>query len=159
MLFFISFIIISLTAILPLYIIVIAVNPSTDERMLDMIDRKKRKELLILKILLNSGVPLSSIKISEELSAIGIEISERTIRLYLQEMDRDGFTMSNGKKGHMITRSGLTELESSKVIEKVGFLSAKIDQMNFDLNATSGTVVINVAIIDPHHLIKKYLIL
>ncbi len=124
-----------------------------------MIDRKKKKELLLLKILKNAGIPLSSAKISEELSVFGVDMSERTIRLYLQQMDCDGLTTSNGKKGHQITQMGLTELESSKVMEKVGFLSAKIDQMtyqmNFDLNTTSGTVVINVTLVDPQRFVKK----
>jgi|EPASupsiteSAE347_1022098.scaffolds.fasta_scaffold00402_32 repressor of nif and glnA expression len=124
-----------------------------------MVERKKRKELLLLNVLKNTDSPLSSARISEELSALGHEMSERTVRLYLQQMDRDGLTKSGGKRGHWITQSGLTELESSKIIEKVGFLSAKIDQMtyqmNFDLNTTSGTVVINVTLVDPAQVVKK----
>jgi hypothetical protein len=124
-----------------------------------MIDRKKRKELLLLKILKNAAVPLSSAKISEELSVFGIEMSERTVRSYLNQLDSDGLTKSSGKKGHRITQSGITEIDSSKVIEKVGFLSAKIDQMtyqmNFDLNTSSGTVVINVTLAEPAHIVKK----
>lgn len=124
-----------------------------------MLNRKKRKELMVLNVLKNSKIPLSSAKIAEELSALGHEISERTVRIYLQHLDRNGLTRSNGKKGHLITQFGMTELESSTVIEKVGFLSAKIDQMtyqmNFDLNTKTGNVVINVTLVEPRLFAKN----
>jgi hypothetical protein len=118
-----------------------------------MEEKKRPKELLILKTLKSSKTALSSARIAEELQALGYEISERTVRLYLQQLIGQGLTTSNGKRGHIISEKGLKELESSKIIEKVGFLSAKIDQMtyrmNFDLNTTSGSVVINITIVDP----------
>jgi repressor of nif and glnA expression len=121
--------------------------------------KKKRKELLILDVLKGSETPLTSARIAEELFSLGHEMSERTVRLYLQKMDQDGFTSSIGKRGHQITEKGLTELDSSKIIERVGFLSAKIDrmtyQMNFDLNTTSGTVVINITLVEPGQFAKN----
>ncbi len=125
-----------------------------------MLNRKKRKELMVLNVLKNSKTPLPSAKIAEELSALGHDISERTVSIYLQHLDRNGLTRSNGKKGHLITQFGMTELESSTVIEKVGFLSAKIDQMtyqmNFDLNTKTGNVVINITLVEPH-LFEKHI--
>ncbi|HOJ72131.1 MAG TPA: NrpR regulatory domain-containing protein [Syntrophorhabdaceae bacterium] len=117
-------------------------------------DRKnKRKGLLILNVLKDSEKPLTSARIAEKLELTGYDISERTIRLYLQRMEMDGLVATNGKKGSMITKKGLEELDSSWVIEKVGFLSARIDRMsymmNFDLNTVSGTVVINVTLVEP----------
>jgi hypothetical protein len=124
-----------------------------------MFEKTKRKELLILNILKNSEAPLTSARIAEETSALGHEMSERTVRLYLQKMDQEGLTNSSRKLGHQITELGLTELDSSIIIEKVGFLSAKIDQMtykmNFDLNTASGSVVINVTIVEPGLLAKN----
>ncbi len=118
-----------------------------------MKERKKKKELSILRVLKNSGTPLTSTKIAQELVALGQEISERTVRLYLQEMEQDGLTVNSGKRGHTISEKGLDEFDSSNVIDKVGFLSAKIDtmtyQMNFDLNTASGKVVINVTLVEP----------
>ncbi len=129
------------------------------ERFRPMVERARKKELMILDVLKNSRVPLSSGRIAEELLLLGHEVSERTVRLYLQGMSQDGLTASNGKRGHQITEFGLNELDSSKVFEKVGFLSAKIDrmtyQMNFDLNTTSGTVVINVTLVEPGQLKKN----
>ncbi len=118
-----------------------------------MLEKIKRKELLILNVLKNTETSLVSAKIAEEISALGHEMSERTVRLYLQKMDQEGLTCSNRKLGYSITERGLIELNSSVIIEKVGFLSAKIDQMtykmNFDLNSASGAVVINVTIVEP----------
>src|SRR3989339_1504371 len=46
---------------------------------------------------------------------------------------------------------GLLELESARVFDKVGFLTAKIDQltyrMSFDLHKRSGTVITNISFI------------
>ncbi len=123
-----------------------------------MIEKKKKKQLSILNVLKASVKPLSSSKITKELEFLGHEISERTVRLYLQQMDRDGLTQSVGKSGRRITELGLKELDSSRIIERVGFLSAKIDQMtygmNFDLNTKSGTVVVNITIAEPRQVYK-----
>lgn len=121
-----------------------------------MATKKGKKELTILRVLRNAGTPLTSSSIAAEMTSLGYEISERTVRHYLQAMDLEGLTGNGARKGHEITERGLRELESTKIIERVGLLSAKIDQMtyrmNFDLNTTSGTVVINVTIVDPRQL-------
>jgi HTH-type transcriptional regulator, global nitrogen regulator NrpRI len=123
-----------------------------------MVEKKKKKELLILGVLKNASVPLTSSKISAELLLLGHEVSERTVRLYLQGMEAAGLVRSNGKRGQQITEHGLNELDSSHIYERVGFLSAKIDQMtyrmNFDLNTTSGTVVINMTVVEPRYIAK-----
>ena len=122
-------------------------------------EKKKKKDLLILGILRNASTPLTSVKIAQELQSLGHDISERTVRLYLQRMDGNGLARQIGKRGHEITEKGEGELDSSKIIERVGFLSAKIDrmtyQMSFDINTTSGTVVINVTIVNPVQLAKN----
>ena len=124
-----------------------------------MEDKRKRKEILILNILKKSKENLSSSRVAEELAFLGHEMSERTVRLYLQQMDAEGLTESNGKRGHIITVRGKEELESFRIIEKIGFLSAKIDQlsyrMNFSLNTTSGTVLINITIVEADLFAKK----
>lgn len=122
-------------------------------------EKKKKKDILILGIMRNSSTPLTSVKIARELQSLGHDISERTVRLYLQRMSEEGLTGQSGKRGHLITEKGESELNSTRIIERVGFLSAKIDrmtyQMNFDLNTTSGTVVINITIVDPRQLAKN----
>lgn len=123
-----------------------------------MIERRRKRFLSVLAILKESEVPLSSTKITRELAGLGQEVSERSVRLYLHEMETSRLITSHGKRGHTITEFGLNELNSSKIIERVSFLSARIDQMtyrmNFDVNTTSGTVVINVTLVDPKEFAK-----
>ncbi|MDD5095155.1 MAG: NrpR regulatory domain-containing protein [Dehalococcoidia bacterium] len=119
----------------------------------------ERKRSAILEILRASEKPLSSSKIAEELLSRGLDVSERTVRLYLQQMDHEGLTSSLGKRGRIISGRGLDELDSSRTIERVGFLSAKIDRMTygmkFDLTNRTGAVVINVTLVDPREFAKR----
>ena len=83
-------------------------------------------------------------------------MSERTIRLYLNELDAEGLTESQGKRGRLITEKGLTELHAAQTLQRVGYLSAKIDQMTyamtFDLATRTGQVVVNTSLVNPGQL-------
>ena len=118
---------------------------------------KPNKRLAILNALKGQAKPISSKKLSEMLTSSGINISERSIRLYLTEMDKEGLTTSHGKKGRTLSDVGQTELHSSQIMQRPGYLSAKIDQMiykmNFDLPTCSGKVVVNTSIVDPNLLL------
>jgi repressor of nif and glnA expression len=117
-----------------------------------MREKAEKKRLAILRFLQEAGKSLSSSRITERLLAEGHEISERTVRLYLKEMDGRGLTENLDKRGRLITSKGLEELGSARIMEKIGFLAAKIDQMtyrmSFDLKARAGTVVVNVSVVD-----------
>ena len=116
-----------------------------------MVEMIEKKRLAILKILKDAGTPVSSRDITERLSGLGYDISERTVRFHLKALDEDGLTRYIGRHGRHITDYGIMELSKSRVFDKVGFLTAKIDQMTyrmtFDLNSLSGTVVVNVSLI------------
>ena len=116
-----------------------------------------RKEQAILRILKETDKPLSGRKITTELLHTGHEISERTVRLYLHKMDEAGLTQNFGKRGRQISERGMEDLEATGIIEKVGFLSAKIHQMtyrmSFDLERETGTVVVNVSLVKPETLL------
>jgi HTH-type transcriptional regulator, global nitrogen regulator NrpRI len=118
--------------------------------------KNEKKQLAILQILREAENAIGSSKITEQLATMGFDISERTVRYYLLDMDKEGLTTNLGKKGRLITDMGLKELDSARIIEKVGFLAAKIDrmtyQMSFDLTKKSGTVVINVSIMKRSYL-------
>ncbi len=122
-----------------------------------MRDKTERKRLSILRVLNESDRPMGSSRITERLRSMGHEVSERTVRYYLFQMDREGFTENLGKRGRMITDKGHSELDHARVIEKVGFLAAKIDQMtyrmSFNLKSRSGTVVINVSLVPQEELL------
>jgi repressor of nif and glnA expression len=121
-----------------------------------MRDKTEKKRLSILRVIHEADKPIGSSKITEQLQAMGQEVSERTVRYYLLGMDREGLTDNLGKRGRRITELGVKELESARVIEKVGFLAAKIDQMtyrmNFDLVKKSGEVLINISFINKAQL-------
>ncbi|SFM62301.1 DUF128 domain-containing protein [Thermodesulforhabdus norvegica] len=113
--------------------------------------------LRILRILSQADEPLSSREIAERLSTRGYPMSERTVRLYLARLDKEGFTKNLGKKGRLITELGKKEVEENSIFEKVSLLSSKIDRltylMTFDVHFKTGTVVINVSVM--HHEVLK----
>lgn len=121
-----------------------------------MRDKTEEKRLAILRTLRDANGALGSSKITERLSALGHELSERTVRFHLLELDRAGLTENLGRSGRAITAEGLAELDGSQSYEKVGILSAKIDQMtykmDFDLAGRTGTVVLNVSILGREQL-------
>ena len=116
-----------------------------------MSDRVERKRLLLMKILRESGSPLSSQKIQEQLVSRGMDISERTVRFHLQALDSLGFTGYKEKKGRYLTQKGMTELSKAHVYDRVGFLSAKIDEMicrmDFDPRTAEGSVLVNLSLV------------
>ncbi|MBN1864341.1 MAG: DUF128 domain-containing protein [Victivallales bacterium] len=122
-------------------------------------EKSEKKRLQILELLKSAGSPLSSGRITKSLNVGGHDISERTVRLYLKQLEEEGLTNSHGKRGRTISEKGIEELGSSKLLERVGYMSAKIDrmtyQMTFDLALRSGTVVVNSTIVDPDLLLSK----
>lgn len=114
--------------------------------------------MAILRILQKADKPVGSAQIMENLQAAGQEVSERTVRHYLLSLDQEGLTRNLGKKGRTITELGQKELGTARVFDKVGFLAARIDQltyrMTFDLYKRSGTVIINVSMINKKQILS-----
>jgi repressor of nif and glnA expression len=121
-------------------------------------EKRRRKQAAILRVLRDATRPLSGREVTQELLAEGDDVSERTVRLYLKELDDAGLTRNVGRRGREITDRGRSELLASHTLERVGFLSAKIDRMtyrmDFDLVSRSGTVVINLTIAKPKDIAK-----
>lgn len=116
-------------------------------------EKRERKRLAILDVLSAHDRPLGSSKITNLLTAQGLEISERTVRLYLLELDELGMTQNLGRRGRRITESGMREADEARVLERIGFLSGKIDsiayQMDFDPDRLRGQVVLNLSLVPP----------
>ncbi|OQY39997.1 MAG: hypothetical protein B6229_02715 [Spirochaetaceae bacterium 4572_7] len=114
------------------------------------------KKLKILNILRGNSEALSSQKITTILNSDGIQISERTVRFHLLEMDKKGFTQYIGRKGRLLTPFGEKELSRVNAFNKVGFLSAKIDDysygMDFDIDSGKGNVLVNITLIEQSEL-------
>jgi len=114
----------------------------------------------ILRVLNEAEKPLTSIEITRELIDMGYDISERTVRFYLKALDEQGMTENQGKFGRRITEKGSMDLTDSRILEKVGFFSARIDQMtyrmNLDITNKTGTVVVNVSLLEPAVLLRCF---
>lgn len=122
-----------------------------------MDERMERKRLSILRCLAYAPGALSSEQITEQLAGAGNDVSERTVRLYLQNMDKEGLTRYVNKHGRLITPLGRHELTQARVFDRVGFLSARIDQltysMTFDLAKRTGRIVVNLSLV-PRNILK-----
>ena len=118
-------------------------------------DKKERNRTAILGALSKMGTRTSSKRLAEFLVSAGYNLSERTVRMYLSELDAERLTESQGKR-RGITEKGLAELHATHTLQRVGCLAAKIDQMaygmNFDLVTRTGSVVVNMSLVDPQQL-------
>jgi hypothetical protein len=122
-----------------------------------MSSKADRTKVAILKVLSDLNGPAGAARIVEGLSALGHSIRPRTARLYLLQTDRDGLTQFvSRRRGRAITDRGREELLHANVMEKVGFVSAKVDtlgyRMTYNLRANAGTIVANVALLDERGL-------
>ncbi|HOV32352.1 MAG TPA: NrpR regulatory domain-containing protein [Candidatus Hydrogenedens sp.] len=122
-------------------------------------DIKVRRQLqAILQALANNEKPIGSERISETLRLSGIELTDRAIRDYLMLTDSLGWTENFGRKGRKITAEGRKELETELVVDRVGFVSSKVEdlafRMNFDLVKKQGNIILNISYLRKEHLIK-----
>ena len=106
----------------------------------------------ILKVLHRIGRPAGSSQIEELLRGWGVDLSERSIRLYLQQLDAEGLTeLKSRRAGRALTAKGRAEVEQGDVIERMGFISGQIDELNyrmgFSLRGGMGTLVVNTTLL------------
>ncbi len=135
-------------------LLIIKKNQAIKEKM------QRRKIVSFLQILQDSSKPVGSTKIALSMQEHGFDLSERTVRYYLKKMDSDGLTQNFGKKGRVITPKGLQELKSAFVFDKVGFIASKIDtltyQMDFSVNKSSGTIILNLTAFPKQYFDEAY---
>lgn len=109
----------------------------------------ERKVLSILKILSDSQEALGARVVARRLKDLGVELGERAVRYHLKLMDERGLTRLVGRDGRLITESGIEELKSALVGDKVGFVISKIELLafrtNFGLHRHTGWVPVNVS--------------
>jgi repressor of nif and glnA expression len=122
--------------------------------------RGGRARFAILKALDELGESAGASKIAEMLGGTGIELQARSIRFHLQKMDREGLTHSTSKHdGRVITEIGRKELARWNVMDKVGHVASKMDELGYrmtlDAESGKGTVVANAAIISKQDLSRS----
>lgn len=112
---------------------------------------KQKKIITILRVLKDYKKPIGGTRIAKLIKRYGINLSQRTVRHYLGLADKAGLTKNFGKNGRLITEAGLEELTKSFVVEKVGLVAAKIDEisykMKFSLNTLNGDIILNISTI------------
>ena len=125
-----------------------------------MSEKTEERKLAILRALHEEEGPLCSARITEHLTAMGHETSERTVRFHLKAMDKEKLTDNLGKRGRQITERGVKELSTARIYDKVGYLAAKIDlmtyRMDFNLGTRTGSVVMNVTLLENDQLERAY---
>ncbi len=118
----------------------------------------KRQLHAILQVLANSEESMGGERISETLRLSGIELTDRAIRDYLILTDRMGWTQSIGRKGRILTQRGREELETELVVDKVGFVSSKVEdlafRMDFDIEKKRGKIILNISYFKKEYLFK-----
>lgn len=121
-----------------------------------IMEKTERNRIAILSILRRAKGLTTSRQISQLLADAGNHLSERTVRLYLSGLQTEGLVEAQGRRGHVISDRGLAEVQAARTQERVGYLSARIDQMtyrmSFDLQTRSGTVVVNASLVRIEHL-------
>jgi len=120
-----------------------------------MTESRLKEKVAILRVLRDAARPLGGDAIAKEIQAYGLEMSGRTVRLYLKEMEKDGLVGPAGRGrrgGRTITRLGLEEIKNALILDRVGFTAARVDElacrMTFDLAARKGLIVLNLTTFD-----------
>ncbi len=109
----------------------------------------ERKVLSILRILSDSQEPLGARVIARRLKDYGVELGERAVRYHLKLMDERGLTRTAGRDGRLITESGIDELGSALVRDKVGFAISRIELLafrtSFNEEKRTGSIPVNIS--------------
>jgi repressor of nif and glnA expression len=111
----------------------------------------ERKVITILKVLKDSPEPIGARLVARRLRDYGINLGERAVRYHLKLMDERGLTSIAGKKeGRLITQSGLSELDSALVGDRIGSAVGRIKMLtyktSFNPDSCMGDVPINVSL-------------
>ena len=124
-----------------------------------MISKQEKKKNAILNVLKDENAPVNSRRIARVLSAAGYDLCERTVRMYLAELDAKQLTCSCGRRGRSITEQGCNALRAQAITQNSGRFSDKIAQisyrMNFNLAECVGTIITNMSVVDPGNFFQK----
>jgi hypothetical protein len=116
----------------------------------------QRKLIEILRILSESSEEMGARKIAEELNRRGYNLGERATRYHLRMLDERGYTKKHGYLGRVLTAMGEEELKHALVTDRMGFISTRIEEMEYrttyDPQTNSGDVIVNICYINkPDH--------
>lgn len=122
-------------------------------------DIDPKLKVVILRVLSEADGPMGSAAVARRIQEWSFDLSPRTVRLYLEEMETEGL-VTGGRRGRgggrAITPQGMREIEDALVTERVGMMLARLDslasQMTFDPESGKGNVVINITLVNADEL-------
>lgn len=121
-------------------------------------ETREIRKRLALNILAGLEKPMGATQLARELRNFGIEMSERAVRLMLEEFDREGLTENLGRRGRQLTTKGAEVASAQMSATLRGYVNVKADslaaQMTFNLSRRRGTVIINISFI-PQKYIRR----
>lgn len=118
----------------------------------------------ILRALAEAGRPVGAHRLTERLALLGVDAPSRTVRYHLLQLDRDGLTRRLSRRhGREITAAGRELLARSRLVERLGFVAARVDdlgyRMTFDPKSGAGQIVANVTEIAEHDLARSLVLM
>jgi len=135
------------------------ISENRRRKQIDMTQNHPKEKVAILRVLRDASQPLGGDAIARGIQAFGLDLSGRTVRLYLKEMEQSGLVGPAGrgrKGGRLITALGLEEIKNALILDRVGFTAARVDElacrMTFDLDSRRGQIVLNVTTLEQRHL-------
>jgi repressor of nif and glnA expression len=115
----------------------------------------QRLRVAILRSMRDSEGPVSSSAIARGIQQYGFDVSARTIRQHLEELEAEGLVTAGTRGrggGRQITEAGAEEVDGARVLDRVGLTLAKVDAMacgmTFEPSAGRGLIVLNVSTVD-----------
>ncbi len=124
------------------------------------VDKTDQLRWAILQVLSESAEAAGAQKIVERLRARGFDLPARTVRYHLALLDRQGLTrLVSRRRGRELTARGFDELVEARVVERLGFIAARMDDLIYRMTlngrgAPSGTVVVNLAELNRKNLVR-----
>jgi len=118
-----------------------------------MATRSGKAKTAILKALHDIDGPAGASQIAARLLSMGFRLQPRSIRYYLLQFDEQGLTrLISKRRGRQITERGLEELERANVLDRIGFIAARVDALGYRMTFTNrkgeGQIIANTALID-----------
>ncbi|TAJ45277.1 DUF128 domain-containing protein [Methanofollis fontis] len=111
--------------------------------------KTERKLVEILRILKEYPEPMGAKRLSELMAEHGFVLSDRAVQYYLRSLDDMGFTRKVGNRGRVLTQSGIAEIESALVGERIGFIISKLERLavrtTFNPESGTGDVAYNLS--------------
>jgi repressor of nif and glnA expression len=97
---------------------------------------------------------LSSRDLMDALTAQGLEPSERTLRLHLQELCDAGLLLREGRRGYRLTETGQVQARSLTASRRLGSVLYRMEEtacsLDFDPATGQGSVSVNACLVPLH---------